>query len=135
MTEQSKIPLPPEDGSGGDKGGKSLFERAEGAFGGYEGFKPAPVPSELAPPANRRWKKPAAKVAPVVAEPEPAETAPRVAESDPPASAGAEPALAAPVEAPQERTEFTAPPQRIDRARLQQEALIVPGGPVTALVE
>ena len=135
MTEQSKIPLPPEDGSGGDKGGKSLFERAEGAFGGFEGFKPAPVPSELAPPANRRWKKPAAKVAPVVAEPEPAETAPRVAESDPPASAGAEPALAAPVEAPQERTEFTAPPQRIDRARLQQEALIVPGGPVTALVE
>ena len=135
MTEQSKIPLPPEDGSGGDKGGKSLFERAEGAFGGYEGFKPAPVPSELAPPANRRWKKPAAKVAPVVAEPEPAETAPRVAESDPPASAGAEPALAAPVEAPQERTEFTAPPQRIDRTRLQQEALIVPGGPVTALVE
>ena len=46
MTEQSKIPLPGE--------GKSLFERADGAFGGFEDFNPAPVPAELAPPANRR---------------------------------------------------------------------------------
>jgi Mrp family chromosome partitioning ATPase len=36
---------------------------------------------------------------------------------------------------PQERIEFAAQPQRIDRARLEQEGLIVPGGPVTALVE
>jgi hypothetical protein len=52
VTEQSKIPLPE-----GEKG-KSLFERAEGTFGGFDGFKPAPVPAELAAPANRRWKKP-----------------------------------------------------------------------------
>jgi len=34
-----------------------------------------------------------------------------------------------------ERIDFTAEPQRIDRIRLQQQGLIVPGGPVTALVE
>ena len=56
MTEQSKIPLP-----GGEQPGKSLFERAEGSFGGFEGFKPAPVPADLAEPANRRWKKPDVK--------------------------------------------------------------------------
>ena len=42
MTEQSKIPLPPK-GEGAEQG-KSLFERAEGAFG-LGGFKPAPVPA------------------------------------------------------------------------------------------
>ena len=63
MTEQSKIPLPE-----GEQG-KSLFERAEGTFGGFDGFKPAPVPAELAAPANRRWKKPAAKVAAPVLSP------------------------------------------------------------------
>ena len=65
MTEQSKIPLP-----NGEQPGKSLFERAEGSFGGFEGFKPAPVPTELAEPANRLWKKPAAKAAPEVVEAE-----------------------------------------------------------------
>ncbi len=116
MTDQSKIPLPE-----GEKG-KSLFERADGAFGGFDAFKPAPVPSELAPPANRRWKKPEVKMAqPVVLATEP-ESPSRLRE-------GSEVALAA------ERMAFTAEQQRIDRARLQQQALIVPGGPVTALVE
>jgi Mrp family chromosome partitioning ATPase len=122
MTEQSKIPLP-----GGEKG-KSLFERAEGSFGGFEGFKPAPVPEDLAAPANRRWKKPAAKTAVT-------ETAPVASSVEAPS------AMPAAFEAPNapapvaDRIEFTAEPQRIDRARLQQEGLIVPGGPVTALVE
>lgn len=110
MTEQSKIPLPE-----GEKG-KSLFERAEGSFGGFEGFKPAPVPAELAAPANRRWKKPEAKVAAELAQAAP-ESPSRVREGS------------------VERIAFTATPQPIDRARLQQQALIVPGGPVTALVE
>ena len=34
-----------------------------------------------------------------------------------------------------QRIEFAAEPQRLDRARLEKEGLIVPGGPVTALVE
>ena len=53
MTEQSKIPLPPK-GEGNDEQGNSLFERASGAFGG---FKPAPVPADLATPATRRARK------------------------------------------------------------------------------
>ena len=115
MTEQSKIPLPE-----GEQG-KSLFERAEGSFGGFEGFKPAPVPKELAEPANRRWKKPEAKAAPQADPPAAPVPAPEFPAREPEGSA--------------ERITFTAKPQAIDRARLQQEGLIVPGGPVTALVE
>ena len=115
MTEQSKIPLPE-----GEQG-KSLFERAEGSFGGFEGFKPAPVPKELAEPANRRWKKPEAKAAPQADPPAAPVPAPEFPAREPEGSA--------------ERIAFTAKPQAINRARLQQEGLIVPGGPVTALVE
>jgi Mrp family chromosome partitioning ATPase len=49
MTEQSRIPLPGEGG----QPGKSLFERAEDAFG-LDGLKAAPMPRTLAEPANRR---------------------------------------------------------------------------------
>ena len=67
MTEQSKIPLPGK--------GKSLFERAEGAFG-LGGLEAAPDPAHLAEPANRRPAKaaqvqpetPAPPVEPVVVE-------------------------------------------------------------------
>jgi len=138
MTEHSKIPLP-EDGKA-----KSLFERAEGSFGGFEGFKPAPVPAELAQPANRRWKKPKTSF----------ETGSQPAASIPPqderggekstsahpergpdlVGSEAEPKAQRP-SVPKERIAFTAKPQAIDRARLQQEGLIVPGGPVTALAE
>jgi Mrp family chromosome partitioning ATPase len=131
MTEQSKIPLP------GEKG-QSLFERAEGAFGGFEEFKPAPVPAELAPPANRRWKKPEAKVAPVVAEPE-SPSRLREGLGDGLSDDCATPDTPTPdpfrKREGSERTTFNAAPQTIDRARLEQEALIVPGGPVTSLVE
>ena len=101
MTEQSKIPLPEE--------GKSLFERAEGAFG-LNGFKVAPVPGTLAPPANRR---PPEKAKPAVeAAPEPC-----------PAVPTAEPLA------------FRSAPQPVDRARLREQGMIVPGGQVTALLE
>jgi Mrp family chromosome partitioning ATPase len=133
MSEQSKIPLPNREK------GQSLFERADGAFGGFESFKPAPVPAELAPPANRLWKKPVAKVGTTEAiEPE---SPSRVQEgsgagqTDP----GAVPNTPTPEPARKpggsERILFNSEPQHIDRARLQRQALIVPGGPVTALVE
>ena len=139
MTEQSKIPL-----SEGESG-KSLFERAESAFGGFEGFKPAPVPKELAEPANRRWTKPVRKGAPEVAEPQSPSRkreGPGVGQSN----VGATPDTPTPdpsrkrhdaesVAHAAERIEFTAVPQHIDLARLQEQALIVPDGPVTALVE
>ena len=114
MTEHSKIPLPGK--------GKSLFERAEGAFG-LGGLEAAPVPAHLAQPANRRPAKapqprpemPAPPAEPVVAEPQ---------------------AVRAPAPAvPAERVVFTAPRQEIDRARLRAQNLLVPDGNITALVE
>jgi Mrp family chromosome partitioning ATPase len=119
MTEQSKIPLP------GDKG-KSLFERADGAFG-LGGLNAAPVPAQLAEPANRRpasaarpgHEAPAEPVAiePVAIEPQTVRT----------------PAPAVPNSA--ERITFTGPKQDIDRARLKVQNLLVADGSVTALVE
>jgi Mrp family chromosome partitioning ATPase len=135
VTEQSKIPLP------GEKG-RSLFERAEGAF---DGFTPAPVPADLAEPANRRWKKPETK-----RSAEPVEAAVAVADTESPSrlreglgvgqsELGATSSTPTPVFSREregsQRIAFSAEPQPIDRVRLQQQALIVPGGPVTALVE
>ncbi len=111
MTEHSKIPLPPR------KEGESLIERAAGAFGGLGGFKAAPVPKALAAPGNRRVRKPAVK-----------------AEASATLEPAAERALRKEVE-PQERIPFRAAPQPVDRERLKDRSLIVPGGPVTALVE
>jgi len=125
MTEQSKIPLPGE----GEKG-KSLFERAEGAFG-LGGLKAAPVPVHLAEPVNRRPAKVAAKPE---ADIRPAPAPPAAAIPLP--AAAAVPAVA--IETPavvEERIEFTNAPQRIDRARLRAAGLIVPDGAVTTLLE
>jgi Mrp family chromosome partitioning ATPase len=115
MTEQSKIPLPGE----GERG-KSLFERAEGAFG-FDALMPAPVPVQLAEPANRR---PPRLPEPVPPQPEPATPA------TPVAAAHAQPRAAT-----VERVAFTAPRQPVDRARLKAQNLLIPDGEVTALVE
>lgn len=120
MTEQTKIPLPE-----GEKG-KSLFERAENVFGGFDGFKPASVPQELAAPTNRRVKKAEAKVA--------AELPSTFGEKEVPSGASAR-APSATRDVPSARIVFTGTPQCIDRTRLEEQALIVPGGAVTALVE
>ncbi len=137
MTEQSKIPLPPEGAKG-----KSLFERADGALAG--GFKVAPVPAELAKPANRqpvRTARPAATQAPPASEPV-VEQAPVDAPEPPaapepvapPAIELPEPVAAAPAPA-EERVAFTTVRQPIDRSRLRKLGLIVPDGAVTALLE
>lgn len=123
MTEHSKIPLPPK----GAPKGKSLFERAEGAFGLGE-FNPAPVPVDLAAPANRRPQKGGAAPAPF----EHAAALP----ADGPSAVQVIPARATPIPPIVEpRTKFTAESGKIDRARLRDRGLIVPGGPVTALLE
>ena len=130
MTEQSKIPLPGADEAGGEKG-KSLFERAEGAFG-LGALKAAPVPAHLAEPANRRPAKVPNAVQP---ETPPAAAVPLAAAPEPVAAAAPAPAPARPVAAPVERIEFTAPRQQVDRSRLTAQNLLVPDGEVTALVE
>lgn len=106
MTEQSKIPAP------GPANGKSLFERADNAFG-LDGLKAAPVPADLAGPDTRRGDKSATRTAPPGA----------VASTRVPATAQAE------------RIAFSGPRQSVDRARLRAQSLIVPDGEVTALVE
>lgn len=114
MTEHSKIPLPGQRDSGG-----SLFERAEGLFGAPGELKAAPVPTVLAPPANR----PRRAVPPGV-PPEATEIVPET----PAAATSAPRALA-------QRVEFSGGQQTIDRGRLLEQGFVVPDGPVTALVE
>jgi Mrp family chromosome partitioning ATPase len=156
MTEQSKIPLPSSDLAKTEpakpepakselakrEAGGSLFERADSAFGSFSGLAAAPVPAKLAQPSNRRVSNPPRKAAPA-ALPElaveaaspvasPVAAVPAAAESAP-----REPAAVAvaPPEPPLERIVFSGAPQAIDPARLQAQGLIVPAGPVTALLE
>jgi Mrp family chromosome partitioning ATPase len=108
MTEQSRIPLPGEGG----KPGKSLFERAEDAFG-LDGLKAAPMPRELAEPTKLRVKK-----------------APQEAHSESPSrkrEVGDSPRVSA--------VAFRGTVQPIDRRRLAERGLIVPEGGATALLE
>jgi len=136
MTEQTKIPLP-----GGEKG-KSLFERADGAFGGFDSFKPAPVPKELAAPANRRAKQASVETGTPshdkLTGPVPPQNArERVAPTVEQTSSAVRPGdcESRPIASKGVRVAFSAAPRTLDRARLQEKALIVPGGPITALVE
>jgi Mrp family chromosome partitioning ATPase len=132
MTEQSKIPLPP------DGKPKSLFERADDLFG-LDAFAPPPVPDGLAEPAAKRSSRKGVSVpvrqeldetvaVPIAVEPshELAEPQPRAVEAP----------AAATHSAPQpEPIAFSGPQQRIDRARLAEQGLIQPEGKVTALLE
>lgn len=119
MTEHSKIPLPGQS----DKSG-SLFERAEGLFGVPGELKAAPVPANLTPPSNRRPRPAPQPLQPQV------QAAPPTAEVvQVPAAASPRPRVLA------ERVEFNSASQSVDRARLSEEGLIVPDGPVTALLE
>lgn len=129
MTDQRKIPLPSE----GEPARKSLLERAERAFG-TDGFKIAPVPAKLASPANRqppgravRHKVSAAEEATPLEAEVPAAPREDVGRRD----------TAAPVQAPvaDNRVDFTSAQLPIDRTLLKRQGLIVPEGPVTALLE
>jgi Mrp family chromosome partitioning ATPase len=154
MTEQSKIPLPPEGK------GKSLFERAEDLFG-LDGFAPPPVPDGLAEPAAKRPSRKGPSVAPMSFETgsqPPASIPPQdersIEDARPPISAhpeerGRSPSVSKDDPSPNplphgERAElrhqpepiaFTGASQPIDRARLAEQGLIQPEGKVTALLE
>ena len=124
MTEHQNIPLP-MDGEE-PEGSKSLLERAGALAGGGDGpprvFRAAPVPKELAQRPRKRGeeRKRAAAADPVLA------SAPPVAEP------GAEHASAAPSVDP---VRFAGPELKVDRERLREQGLIIPGGSVTALLE
>ncbi|KPL67484.1 capsular biosynthesis protein [Erythrobacter sp. SG61-1L] len=141
MTEQSKIPVPPE--GEGEKGGNSLFERANGAFDLGGAFKPAPMPKDLAQIPSR-IKRPAMAPAPQPkAVPAPVETpvAAPVAQPVAPAPqpvAAAEPVMSAPAAvqaAPVQPIHFQSARHPVDRARLREQGLIEPEGAVSTLLE
>lgn len=127
MTEQTKIPLPPE---GNDSG--SLFERASGAFG-LDPFRAAPVPDELKNAAAKR-----SQPVPRERQREAAPAAGPVAPSDIAAKADLVPAVAqaASVERqPEQAVQFTGPRHKVDRQRLRDLGMIVPEAGATALLE
>lgn len=132
MTDQSNTPTPPKIPEG-----QSLLERAGKAFD-LGGFKPAPVPENLAgPPAKRIRSRaeaaspppitqvPVAAQAPVEPVAQPATPQPAVASSAPP--------VAAPE--PVEPIRFQGTTQHVDRAHLREQGLILPEGAVTGLLE
>jgi Mrp family chromosome partitioning ATPase len=133
VTEQGKIPLPPEKAPKA----KSLFERAEALFGQGGGLTAPPVPHGLIEPAAKRASRkgpssveaqpatpreapPAIETLPAAAEPAPR---PRIAE----APAAIAPELQAIV--------FGGARHAIDRAHLRKQGLIHPEGKTTALLE
>ena len=131
MTEQGKIPRP--DQTAEPLEGGSLFERATRAFS-LSGFTPPPVPDAIV--ARPRPAKPAARAP----QPEPVREEP-VAVAAPQASAEPvvvevvrqpEPSPVAPVEKP---VMFGGQKHAVDRDHLREQGMIVPDGPVTALLE
>jgi Mrp family chromosome partitioning ATPase len=153
MTEHTRIPLPPEDGSepgatpGSQPRSGSLIERAVTAFD-LGRFSPPPVPGNLAPPVPKpavRHRQPRAE-APVAAPV--ASAAPPAPAFAPPAAAApaAEPTAAAPPVAAQaapvppaapapQPAVFAGKRYAVDRQHLHDLGMIVPEGSVTALLE
>jgi Mrp family chromosome partitioning ATPase len=139
MTEQSKIPVPPQEEPAEVK--RSLIERV---VRNYDLVKltPAPIPEELIPPAakRRRYRR-----ADEVAEVE--EVAPASAPASAPESAAlprpevVEPEVVAPAAAAPELVpavqpvQFKGPVSPVNRQHLRDQGLIVPEGSVTALLE
>ncbi|MFN4114431.1 MAG: capsular biosynthesis protein [Sphingomonadaceae bacterium] len=145
MTEHTKIPLPGEP----DKNENSLFERASGAFG-FDAFKPAPLPVRLPEEPMKRAKVRSKRKAaaeeqtPMPAQPVEAAIVPDVpvAASVPvPAQPVPEtlpvPAAASEVTLAQgfEPIRFSGRKHKVDAAGLREQGMIVPGAPVSRLLE
>ncbi|MCB2047820.1 MAG: capsular biosynthesis protein [Novosphingobium sp.] len=134
MTEQSKIPVPPE---GEGPRGNSI-ERAVEKFE-LGKFNPPPMPGGLESRRPRRpVRLPAIDMAKPAAAPEP-QAVPPVAAIAPVAEPVAAPvpvAAPAPEIAPEpEPVRFTGKKYKVDRKNLRKQGLIVPEGHVTALLE
>jgi exopolysaccharide/PEP-CTERM locus tyrosine autokinase len=133
VTEQSKIPLPPEKAPKP----KSLFERAEALFGQGGGLTAPPVPHGLVePPAKRASRKGPSSVEAKPAPPR--EAPPAIAPVPAPTERAPEPQIAvtpAAVTPEPDPVTFDGPRHPIDRAHLRKQGLIQPEGKTTALLE
>lgn len=141
MNDMSNVPAPDgEEEKDCPKKG-SMIERAAGSRG-LGGFALPPVPEKLADakvaraPVKRRpssVEDAPLPAAPAVAAPAPvAEPGPAVAPQPAPDAAAPEPLAAEPTVEP---VEFRGERHAIDRERLAESGMIVPGGKVTALLE
>ncbi|MBD3728553.1 MAG: capsular biosynthesis protein [Sphingomonadales bacterium] len=150
MTEHTKIPLPGEDPEKGNGNGQpgSLFERASGTFG-FDAYRAAPVPKELAEAPMKRAKKVVRKAERIDDAPAPQMDAPVAREDVQPAPpVDVQPVL--PVEATMpvpvppgemmlskgfDAISFSGATHKVDRKHLREQGLIVPEGGVTGLLE
>ncbi|MXO72328.1 capsular biosynthesis protein [Alteraurantiacibacter buctensis] len=148
MTEHRRIPVPRRP-----QQGLSLFERAESLFGD-QGFVPAPVPGNLAPPVNRMApsRSQPVKRLPTAPDDEPFRFPPMAPRAPlPEASLQADPVADPAVQPVTDHGHLTTPPQTapvvfdavalpdhrypVDRGLLAHHGLIDPEGPVTGLME
>lgn len=138
MTEQTKIPVPPQDSAKDGQG--SLIERV---VRNYDLVKlaPAPIPEELIPPvAKRRRYRRADEVAEIaevgeVSAPAPAVASPRPEVVEPEVVAAAPVATPTDLVAAVQPVRFKGPVNPVNRQHLRDQGLIVPEGSVTALLE
>lgn len=133
MTEHSKIPVPGSAADNSEDGNSSLFERASGAFG-LDPFKAPPVPRKLDDPPMKhvRLRRQPAAPAPDVATP-PAENT----QSAPAPSTAPIAVMPSQVTVTADSGSVTLSGTRhpVDREHLRDQGMIVPDGPVTALIE
>lgn len=134
MTEHSKIPVPGSAEDTSEDRSSSLFERASGAFG-LDPFKAPPVPRKLDDPplkhARLRQQPAAPEAEPAAVEVDPA---PAAAPAPSPAAVAVHPSEVT-VTADTGSVRFSGARHPVDRDHLRDQGMIVPEGPVTALIE
>lgn len=130
MTDQSNTPTP-KDGAG-----KTLFDRGEDIWA-ESGFKPAPVPRDLAKPVNRRVQQAQKATHQVQSAPEAPRAAPNVSSPVPQTAPEVAPAKAPvrKVQAPTNAIRFGGDIYAVNRDCLAMHGLILPEGPVSGLME
>lgn len=137
MTEQTKIPLPPEDQAKAQ--GPSLIERVVRNYDLVR-LAPAPIPADLVPPASarRRYRRvdEAVEEAEVTPVNEPVEAAPEVVEPEVIAKAPVSaPVKAKPAVPALKPVEFKGERLPVNSQHLRDQGLIVPESSVTAVLE
>ncbi len=136
MTEQTRIPVPPESEPA------SLIERAVSTFD-LGSFAPPPVPANLAPPVPKPAVRNNSKLAREAVSPARLPATPATPENpaaearfeSASATAGTGPAPAEPLATAEVPVVFSGPFHPVNRTRLKEQGLIVPEGSVTGLLE